>query len=75
MRPTETSATKIRSGTPTCVAARPMPGAAYIVWIMSSIELLDVGRDLGDGRGGLVEHLVAVAEDRTDHRSRSVPLA
>src|SRR6478736_2711624 len=35
-RPSETSTTKMRSGTPTCGAARPTPGAAYIVRIMSS---------------------------------------
>src|SRR5690606_22088496 len=30
--------TKMRSGTPTCGAARPMPGAAYMVSIMSLIS-------------------------------------
>ena len=31
--------TKTRNGTPTCGAARPMPGAAYIVATMSSISV------------------------------------
>jgi len=35
-RPAEMSQTKIRSPTPTWVAANPIPGAAYMVWIMSS---------------------------------------
>jgi len=30
--------TKIRSGMPTCGAASPTPGAAYIVSIMSSMS-------------------------------------
>ena len=34
-RPSEMSTTKIRSATPTCGAASPIPGAAYIVSIMS----------------------------------------
>jgi enterochelin esterase-like enzyme len=37
-RPNEMSATKMRRPTPTCVAASPMPGAAYIVCTMSSIS-------------------------------------
>ena len=37
-RPTDRSTTKIRRATPTCGAASPMPGAAYIVSIMSSMR-------------------------------------
>jgi len=37
--PTEISQTKTRTPTPTCGAANPIPGAAYIVWIMSSMSV------------------------------------
>src|SRR5215467_14105177 len=37
-RPTDTSTTNSRSGAPTCGAANPTPGAAYIVSIMSSMR-------------------------------------
>ena len=51
---------------PAC-AARPIPGAAYIVWIMSSMSCVNLRRDLADRRRGLVEHLVPIPENRTDH--------
>ena len=38
LRPTETSTTNARSGTPICGAASPTPGAPYMVSIMSSIS-------------------------------------
>src|SRR5262249_33311469 len=37
-RPTDRSTTNRRRGSPTCGAASPMPGAAYIVSIMSSMS-------------------------------------
>ena len=37
-----------RFSTPTCGAARPMPGAAYIVSSMSSISRRTLGVDLVD---------------------------
>src|SRR5207244_3253823 len=37
-RPTERSTTNRRRGTPTCGAANPTPGAAYMVSIMSSMR-------------------------------------
>ena len=48
--PSDRSITKIFSDMPTCGAARPMPGAAYIVSIMSSINVVDLRRDGVDRR-------------------------
>ena len=67
LRPTDTSTTKTRSGTPICVAASPTPGAAYMVSIMSSIEPVHVVVDRRDVGGGLMERALAVAQDRSDH--------
>ena len=62
------STTKIRSGTPTCGAASPTPGAAYIVSIMSSMSAIDLRRDGSTGSARLVEGGVAVSENRPNHR-------
>ena len=66
-RPTEMSTTKIRSGTPTCGAASPIPGAAYMVSIMSSMSRSIVRRDRVNRLGAIVEDGVAAFEDGSDH--------
>ena len=48
------SKTKIRSGSPIWGAARPMPGAAYIVSIMSSMRVSTAGVIASTGRAGSV---------------------
>ena len=59
----------MRSGTPTCGAARPMPGAAYIVSIMSSMSCCRLGVKRVDvGGAAACSGRVAVVEDRTNHR-------
>ena len=74
-RPTETSATKMRSGTPICGAASPTPGAAYIVLIMSSMSCWISGVISGTDGGGAMQHVGPVAEDRPDHRGSDDQLA
>ncbi len=54
-RPSEMSTTKIRSGTPICGAASPIPGAAYIVSIMSAMTDVDVRRDRVNGSRRVVQ--------------------
>ena len=71
LRPTETSHDEDaqRRRRPAC-AARPMPGAAYIVWIMSSMSCWISAVISATGAAGCVQDVGAVAEDRTDHRQR-----
>ena len=61
------SITITRFVTPTCGAARPMPGASYIVSSMSAASWRDLGRDLGDGVAELLEARVRMDQDRADH--------
>ena len=63
------STTKIRSDTPTCGAASPTPGAAYIVSIMSSIRRSISGVMASTAWARLVERGVAVFENRSNHVS------
>jgi hypothetical protein len=51
-RPTVISATNTRTRTPTCVAARPIPGAAYIVSIMSSMSRCSPSSNTSTGAAG-----------------------
>ena len=56
-----------RRGTPIWGAARPMPGAAYIVSTMSSTSVADRRRrSPSPARDGRVQHRVAVLHDGTD---------
>ena len=66
-RPIEMSTTKMRSGRPTCGAASPTPGAAYMVSIMSSTSRSISGVTSLDGLGRFVENLIAVFEDGSQH--------
>ena len=61
--------TRILSPTPICGAASPMPGAAYIVWTMSSIRRRMSSVTASTRRRGLHERGVAVLENRADHGS------
>ena len=63
--------TKIRSDTPTCGAARPMPGAAYIVSIMSSMSFRTSPGDVADFRRRAVQRRVPVLQNRTNHGRRA----
>ena len=71
-RPTDRSTTNTRSGTPTCVAASPTPGAAYIVSIMSSISRCRLSSNVRDVGGGVSCRPAAppYLQDWPDHRVR-----
>ena len=63
--------------TPTCGAARPTPGAAYIVSAMSSHERVDAAVDVLHGAGDALQPGVGIREDRPQshaamHRGRAV---
>ena len=60
------SMTSTRLGTPTWIAARPMPGASYIVSNMSAIERAQLVVDRLDGRGDLAQARVGDFDDAAE---------
>ena len=55
-----------RLASPICVAARPTPGAAYMVSAMSSISVWSSATEVGDRLARDTQPLVGVVEDLTD---------
>ena len=58
--------------TPSCVAARPMPGASYIVSNMSSTSARTRRVDVADRLGRLAQARVGMDQDRSDAPSAEV---
>ena len=62
--------TKIRCGSPICVAARPTPGRRVHGLGHVVDELLDLGRDALDGQRLLAQARVGVVEDGANGHDR-----
>ena len=75
LRPSDRSTTKIRSDTPICGAARPMPGAAYIVSIMSSMSFWMSRVSSPTSAARAVQRRLAELQNRANHDRRVVNLA
>ena len=61
------STTNTRWGTPTCVAASPTPGAAYIVCDHVVDQPLQSVVELGRFSAAVVQRPLAIPENRPDH--------
>ena len=60
------SITSMRSGSPIWIAARPMPGASYIVSSMSSASLRNGVVDALDRLGNLAQDGIGKDDERLD---------
>ena len=67
------SITSRRSGSPTWMAASPMPGASYIVSSMSSSEVADVVVDALDRLGDLAQQGIGKNDERLDRHGDASP--